>query len=252
MLYAYYLLQIVGVTIFFGTFSAWLGLAVGMAFLSFLVWLTAFANRRLWRLTAAEVGTTRIEVQAGRGRVFSRKARLTLFFSCAAVFGLGLVLQAGDLLQHHWSGKPLNWTPMIRQLTVSILCLSGAALNLRNPWQRLLFTEHGLFQVFDPRNPWTPDRELDEPNSSLRAKKLHDWGDVVGFHWTKQADLPTLHLKVLWPGTKVPQLVTISFASLSDDARRSIDDLLQKCIKQTLPPEANLPLSTSATGSTLD
>jgi hypothetical protein len=251
VVYAFYLLQAIGIAIVYGSLLGWVGVAVGTAFLLGLVWLVAFTGRRFPRLPVAEVGNTRIEAKAGSGGGFSRKAGMTLFIVGAAVFTLGVVLEAIKLLQDYvtsGSGEGLDWMPMIRQLTISIVCLSSLSLTIRNRWRRLLFTEQGLYQVFDPTRLWAPDRDLDEPNSPLRAVTLNDWDQVVRFHWTNQAGQPTLHLHVRRPGNRVPQLTTFNFASLSDDDRRRIDDLLRKCVMQAAPPDADRTLTMSTSG----
>ncbi|HEX4070713.1 MAG TPA: hypothetical protein VHX68_06070, partial [Planctomycetaceae bacterium] len=169
MVYAYYLVQAIGIAIVYGSLLGWVGVAVGAAFLLGLVCLVAFTGRRFPRLPVAEVGNTRIEAMAGSGGRFSRKAGMTGFIVCAAVFSLGVILQAIGLLQNYvtsGSGEGLDWMPMIRQLTISIVCLSNLYLIIRSR-RRLLFTEQGLFQVSDPTRLWTSDRDLDEPNSPL-------------------------------------------------------------------------------------
>ena len=131
VVYAYYLVQAIGISIVYGSLLGWVGVAVGTAFLLGLVWLVAFTGRRFPRLTIAEVGNIRIEAKAGSGSGFSRKAGMTGFIVCEAVFSLGVILQAIELLQNYvtsGSGEGLDWMPMIRQLTISIVCLSNMYL----------------------------------------------------------------------------------------------------------------------------
>jgi hypothetical protein len=251
VVYAFYLLQAIGIAIVYGSLLGWVGVAVGTAFLLGLVWLVAFTGRRFPRLPVAEVGNTRIEAAAGSGGGFSRKAGMAFVIVGAAIFSLRVILEAIQLLQKYvtsGSSEGLDWMPLIRQLTISIVCLSSLSLTIRNRERRLLFTEQGLFQVSDPTRLWAPDRDLDESNSPLRAVRLNDWDQVVRFHWTDQAGQPTLHLNVRRPGNRVPQLTTFNFASLSADDRRRIDDLLQKCIPQTAPPETDRSLTTATAG----
>ena len=101
LVYVFYLVQAIGIAIVYGSLSGWVGVAVGTAFLLGLVWLVAFTARRFPRLTIAEVGNTRIEATAGSGGGFSRKARIAVFIVCAAVFSLGVILQAIELLQNY-------------------------------------------------------------------------------------------------------------------------------------------------------
>jgi hypothetical protein len=251
VVYAFYLVEAIAISIIFGTLRGWVGVAIGAAFLLLLGAFLATVGRRVSRLTVGEVGNTRIETKAGSGSGLSRKVGMTAFGICAAALILGVILQAIELLQQYvasGSSEDLDWMPLIRALSISLLCLFNLSLTLGNRWRRLLFTEQGLFQVFDPNRLWASDRDLDEPNSPLRAIRLYDWDRVTGFHWSNQAGSRTLHLNVRQPGISVPQLVTFNFPSLSDADRRRIDDLLQNRITPAAPPEADRSLTTSTAG----
>ncbi len=144
LVYVYYLVQGIGIAIVYASLLGWVGIAVGAAFLLGLVWLFAFTGRRFPRLPVTEVGNTRIEAKAGSGGRFSRKAGMAFVIVGAAVFTLGVVFEAIKLLQDYvtsGSAEGLDWMPMIRQLTISIVCLSslfkrldieGGGCSLRN------------------------------------------------------------------------------------------------------------------------
>jgi hypothetical protein len=248
LVYVYYLVQAIGIAIVYASLLGWVGIAVGTAFLLGLVWLVAFTGRRFPRLPVAEVGNTRIEAKAGSGSRFSRKAGMTGFIVCAAVLSLGVILQAIGLLQNYvtsGTGEGLDWMPMIRQLTISIVCLSNLYLNVRNR-RRLLFTEQGLFQVSDPTRLWTSDRDLDEPNSPLRAARLYSWEQIARFHWSQQSGEHVLHLNVHQPGFGVPQLVSFHLRSLPDEGWRTLDHLLRSHLSDSSAQESGRALTTSA------
>jgi hypothetical protein len=248
LVYVYYLVQAIGIAIVYASLLGWVGIAVGTAFLLGLVWLVAFTGRRFPRLPVAEVGNTRIEAKAGSGSRFSRKAGMTGFIVCAAVLSLGVILQAIGLLQNYvtsGTGEGLDWMPMIRQLTISIVCLSNMFLTIRNQ-RRLLFTEQGVFQVTDPTGLWMPDRDLDEANSPLRVVRLYSWEQIVRFHWSRQSGEPVLHLHVHQPGCGVPQLVSFPLRSLPDEGWQQLDQLLQTHVLGTYSQDPGRALTTSA------
>jgi hypothetical protein len=248
VVYAYYLAQAIGISIVFGSLLGWVGVAVGTAFLLGLVSLIAFSARRFPRLMIADVGNTRIEATVGSGGRFSRKARMAFVIVGVAVFTLGVILQAIELLQDYvtsGSSEGLDWMPMIRQLTISIVCLSNMFLTIRNQ-RRLLFTEQGVFQVTDPTGLWMPDRDLDEANSPLRVVRLYSWEQIVRFHWSRQSGEPVLHLHVHQPGCGVPQLVSFPLRSLPDEGWQQLDQLLQTHVLGTYSQDPGRALTTSA------
>jgi hypothetical protein len=248
VVYVYYFVQAIAISIVYWSLLGWVGVAVGTAFLLGLVSLIAFSARRFPRLMIAEVGNTRIEAKAGSGSGFSRKAGMTGFVVCAAVFSLGVILQAIGLLQDYvtsGSGEGLDWMPMFRQLTISIICLSNMYLTIRNR-RRLLFTEQGLFQVSDPNRLWTSDRDLDEANSPLRAVRLYSWEQISRFHWSRQSGEHVLHLNVHQPGFGVPQLVSFQLRNLPDEGWQKLDQLLQTHVLGTYSQDPGRALTTSA------
>ena len=185
-------------------------------------------------ISAIDCGRCRnhsIRGQNGERRRSSRKGRIILFSLCAAALILGVILQAVELLENYVAsraGNGLDWMPMIRQVMIAVLLLSNLSLTIGNQGARLLFTDKGLFQVFDPNRLWGPDRDLHEPNSPLRIVRLFDWTQVARFHWSSQQGKCVLHLNVRQPEFPVPQLHSYKLPLLSEEGRQELDQILRK------------------------
>jgi hypothetical protein len=162
----------------------------------------------------------------------------------------GVVMLHAHFFEGDWDEVP-DLRSFGRQVLFAVTNMACIYSVYRNLWRRLLVTDGGLFQVLDPTRPWPTDRDIDEPDSRLRAIKIYGWDQFARFHSSRQKDRHILHLSVHQPGISVPQLISYKFPTLSDAEWQQFDDLLRKHVAAAPPSAEKISFNVQHSGDRL-